>query len=809
MAKNHFPTWPVLTIIVGVFLLIITLPQTARRWAPSFLQSPSFHFGLELVGGTQLQFRISEKEMQEQITAIKADIATLKAQGAGSDKVITLQNQLQSVEAQKDNIMEAIRGVLERRINALGVSEATITPSYVGNEKHLLVECPGVIDTQQCIDTVGKTIQLEFKEEFTEPTKEYEQEIRDRVAAVRAELKDSDKTLTQLGQDLNSDIGVSYEASRRYFMDQLPKGLEGVWNKTPASGVLQYDATINVSSQDSAGQPTTTDIPGIFLVQVLQARTQTGRLVNEASTAFDILSQQDKTLTHSTWTDRTLRSDDVPEAISTALKGMQPGDLRSVNLNDNSAAVLFLRKYVSGQAEMAASHILIAYKGASSADAGVIRNKEEALSLANEVKAKIDNGANFETLARQYSDGPSGKTGGSLGTFGIGTMVPAFEQVATSLSVGQISDPVETQFGYHVIRSDKVPTLTSDTASYESLTVSGDGASDRATEIIGKLQRGEVASTEDTIMLQTMFFSLLPTGWKDTLLDGKHFRTASVTLDQTTNIPIVQITFDTEGAKLFQELTKNNIGKRLAIFVGGQLVSAPTVQAEISGGTAVITGSQNFEEASALAQDLNTGAIPAPIHLAGQRTVEATLGAEALQTSLFAALVGTLVLMLFMIVIYRLLGVLADIALLAYAMIFLAFLKLPLFLFSSNYIVLTLAGIAGIILSIGMAVDANVLIFERIKEELRKGKTLKTAAETGFIRAWPSIRDGNFSTFITCAILFTMGSSIVRGFAITLSMGVLISMFSAIVITRWLVRRIADTPLAQKTVLFASIKKAS
>ena len=226
------------------------------------------------------------------------------------------------------------------------------------------------------------------------------------------------------------------------------------------------------------------------------------------------------------------------------------------------------------------------------------------------------------------------------------------------------------------------------------------------------------------------------------------------------------------------------------------------MQSEIIGGTAVITGSGNFDEAKLLAQDLNTGAIPAPIHLSGQRTVEATLGSQSLQTSVVAGVIGMLIVMLYMLVVYRFLGVLASAALLIYATIFLALLKLPLFLLSNQYIVLTLAGAAGMILSIGMAVDTNVLVFERVKEELRKGKQLKTAVEIGFEKAWPSIRDSNISTIITCVLLFMIGTSIVRGFAVTLGLGVLISMFTGMVITRWMARTIANLPLAQKTHLF-------
>lgn len=801
MARNRSLTWPIVSVLVAAYVALLALPQEARQFGPGIIANPSLHFGLDLAGGTQLDFRISEKEIEDQISSLEKEIAELEARGAGSDKVILLQNQLLSVQEQNENLVEAIRTVLERRINALGVSEAVITPSYIGDEKHLLVECPGVVDTQDCIDTVGKTIQLEFKEEFTEPTEEYEAEVRSRVAEIKQSLKDPEVTLDKVGQDLTSDIGVSYNKERRMFRDQLPKGMENVWTKTTKSGILQYDAAIEVEATDSAGQPTTTEVPGVFLVEVLRDRTQTGRTVNEASKAFELLEKDDRSANHYSWTDRVLGESTDANIVKT-LGSMQPGELKTVELEDGSAGILFLRKFVPGQTELEASHILVSYKGASSADESVTRTKDEALAVATEIKAKLDAGENFETLAKQLSDGPSGKQGGSLGTFGLGTMVPVFEQVAVSQVKGQISEPTETQFGYHIIRTDSVPALQSNRASYEVLTISGEDAANKATELMGKMQRGEVESIEGMVFLRAIFFSLVPTGWKDTLLDGKHFRSATVTLDPTTNIPIVQIAFDDEGGKIFAKLTKENVGKRLAIFVGGQLVSAPTVQTEITGGTAVITGSQNFEEARRLAQDLNTGAIPAPIHLSGQRTVEATLGAQALETSLQAALIGIVVLMGYMVLVYRLLGVIASVALSAYAAIFFALLKLPLFLFSSNHIVLTLAGMAGIILSIGMAVDANVLIFERMKEELRKGKMLKTAAETGFNRAWPSIRDGNVSTFITCSILFAIGTSIVKGFAVTLGMGVLISMFSAIVITRFLIAQIAKTPLGQKAVLF-------
>jgi preprotein translocase subunit SecD len=328
------------------------------------------------------------------------------------------------------------------------------------------------------------------------------------------------------------------------------------------------------------------------------------------------------------------------------------------------------------------------------------------------------------------------------------------------------------------------------------------GDTSAAQAAIDQVEKSQVMKDDEQIVVRSLFFSMEPTGWKDTALNGQRFRSAAVTADPVTNIPVVQIQFDEEGGKMFQELTKRNVGKRIAIFVGGDLVSAPTVQGEIAGGTAVITGSRTFEEAQALATDLNTGAIPAPIYLSGQTTIEATLGASALQQSIFAAAVGLVILCLFLIVIYRVLGIVAGLALLLYVVFLIAATKLPILLISRQHIVLTLAGIAGMILSMGMAVDANVLAFERIKEELKKGKMFRTAVDTGFRKAWPSVRDGNMSTLITCAILFTIGTSIIRGFAITLAIGIGISLFTAIVVSRFFARKVAETPLAHRPELF-------
>lgn len=800
MALQRSYTWPLLSVIVALLISLLALPQSWRQWLPQFLVSPRIHLGLDLAGGTQLDFRISEDEIDKQISALEEEIARLESAEASPDRLGLLRMQLFAAQEQKRNLIEAIRTVLERRINALGVSEATITPSYIGNERHLLVECPGVIDTAQCIKTVGKTIQLEFKEEFTEQTDEFRKGIEARVAAVQERLRRGE-TLTVIGEDLGDELGIAYRDRIGFFRDTLPKGLEPLWKASPDSPIRPLEGSVKTMRTKEDGTLEEQDVPGIFLTEVVYPRTQTGRTINEAPLAFNTLQKEDGNVRHSDHANALLDGK-LPSEIESTLRAMTPGNLRVVSSPDGSARILFLRSFTPGREVMDASHILVSYKGASAADTSVIRTKEEARTKATKLRSELLNGANFAALARKESDGPSAKEGGSLGTFGRGEMVPAFEEAVFALTEGSVSPLVETQFGYHIIRMDRAPRSIADSANFNELAVSGPDALTRANIILSRMQRGDIKTMDDFLVIRSLFFSLLPTGWKDTKLDGKHFRAASVTTDSITNIPVVQIMFDDEGGRIFHELTKRNVGKRIAIFVGGELVSAPTVQSEIPSGTAIITGSRSFEEARTLAQDLNTGAIPAPIHLSGQRTVEATLGSQALAQTVKAAFIGLILLMLYIAITYRLPGITANIALLSYAIFFIALLKLPLFFFSKNYIVMTTAGMAGTILSIGMAVDGNILIFERMKEELRKGKLLKTAIEVGFDRAWPSIRDANLSTLLTSAILFFIGTSIVRGFAITLSLGIITSMFILIIVSRLLLRKIAQTKLAEYPRLF-------
>ncbi|MBU1178585.1 protein translocase subunit SecD, partial [Patescibacteria group bacterium] len=288
-------------------------------------------------------------------------------------------------------------------------------------------------------------------------------------------------------------------------------------------------------------------------------------------------------------------------------------------------------------------------------------------------------------------------------------------------------------------------------------------------------------------------------GFKMTKLTGQHLNKSQLQFDQQTNQPIISLEFNDEGKRLFAEITERNVGKPIAIFLDGAVISAPTVNEPIRDGSAVITGQFTLDEAKELAMRLNAGALPVPIELLSQNTVGATLGKSSVEKSFLAGLIGLVLVSLFMIIYYRLPGVLAVLALGFYALLVLALFKLiP--------VTLTLAGIAGFILSIGMAVDANVLIFERVKEELRLGKTVKSAIDSGVKHAWVSIRDSNVSTIITCVILAWFGVGIIKGFAITLGLGILVSMFSAIVVTRMLLYLVLGKKVGQKMWLLG-IKK--
>ncbi|HEX5415145.1 MAG TPA: protein translocase subunit SecD [Chloroflexota bacterium] len=283
-----------------------------------------------------------------------------------------------------------------------------------------------------------------------------------------------------------------------------------------------------------------------------------------------------------------------------------------------------------------------------------------------------------------------------------------------------------------------------------------------------------------------------------TVMTGKDLKSAEVGFDQYGR-PQINFTLTSDGAKKFSTYTTANVGKYLVIALDKKVIEAPVIQQPITDGQGVINGQFTLQDAQDLVVQLRYGSLPIPLKVVDSQEVGPTLGSQAVQQSIIAGIIGLGIVLAFMVLNYRLPGLLADLALLIYAAVTFA-------LFRMIPVTLTLAGIAGFILSIGMAVDANILIFERMKEELRAGRSLHAAIEAGFERAWPSIRDSNFSTLITCTILYwfgaNFGASIIQGFALTLAIGVVVSLFTAILVSRTFLALVVDNLGVRRLSLF-------
>jgi len=570
--------------------------------------------------------------------------------------------------------VEGVRDVIERRVNAFGVSEPVVQTTKVGSDYRIIVELPGVTDVKKAIQMIGETPILEFKEENTEPARQLTVEEKKQLNDYNIEAK---KKAEKAIKELKSGKDFA-EVARTYSEDDVSKNNGGY---------------LNYISQNS-----------------------------QYFTLFDTVSK------------------------------MQSGEVSAKPFESTEGYDILKRGAErDGAQEVSAKHILICYLGAKNCDSPEY-TKEKAKVKADELY-KQASAANFPDLAKLNStDLGSKESGGDLGYFQKGMMTKSFEDAVFAAKVGQIIGPIETEFGYHIIYK----TDERISKEYEVWRI-----------VVKTKTEADILPPQDQ--------------WKSTGLSGKQLEKSEVTNNPQTGSVEVSLQFDSEGKDLFKAITTRNVNKPVAIFLDGEPISVPNVREPILDGRAVISGAFSIQEAKTLSQRLNAGALPVPVELISQQNVGATLGADSLNKSLFAGLVGILIVMVFMVVYYRLPGLLAAFALVLYGALTLAVTKLI-------GATLTLSGIAGFIMSLGMAVDANVLIFERMKEELRLGKSLKAATEEGFLRAWPSIRDSNLSTLITCVMLIWFGTSFVQGFAITLSIGVLMSMFTAITITRTMVR---------------------
>ncbi len=608
-----------------------------------------FVLGLDLEGGTRLEY--------------EADLS-------GVD------------QAGRREALNGVRDVIERRVNALGVSEPLIQTIQAGSAWRVIVELAGVKDISQAIKLIGETPILEFKELNSETARELTTEEQQRITTQNREAATRAESLLAEAKKPGADFSALAVQSDLASVSST-KGDLGFLSTKP-----EY-ADIAKELHDTA-------VGSVYPQVIERAQSYVVAKVEEAKE--------------------------------------------------------------TGKTEVKAHHLLLSYKDAPIPGLSTL-TKEEAQAKIQELKQRITP-ANFVELAKQNSQEPgASETGGDLGWIGPGDIFSELEGAIFSQASGTVSEVLESPVGFHLVWKE--------------------GEREQK-DVHARIIELKKLVKEDIVPPQTQ--------WKNTQLTGKQLESARLEFDQQTRGAQVALQFDDEGSRLFAELTKKNIGKPVAIFLDGQSISEPVVQNEIIGGRAVISGSYNINEAKLLARRLQAGALPVPVKLIAQQTVGPTLGADSLTRSLHAGLAGFILVALFMIALYRIPGVVSIIALVLYA-------ALSAALFKLIPITLTLAGIAGFILSMGIAVDANVLIFERLKEEWRTGKGMLEAFEEAFRRAWPSIRDGHVTVLISSAVLYGFSSSAIRGFALTLAVGTLISLFTAIVSTRTILRVLAHTPL--------------
>ena len=611
--------------------------EAKTGWAAPTMADEPFRLGLDLQGGTHLIYEADMSQIPEE------------------DRLEAL---------------EGVRDVIERRVNAFGVSEPVVQTTTTGGTYRVIIELAGVLDVTEAISLIGETPVLEFKESGEELSGEpTEEQLAELEAINETERAAADAVLARAlaGEsfdDLVAEISIE-------------SGIE------ESKGILE-----NISGNSARSE--------FFIV------------INE--------------------------------------KGLYPGQIYSSTLETSEGVNIF--KYLSEgeRAQMELSHILICYEGAYGCQSD-LPEIDASIQINNVLEQAT--AENFADLAKEYSTGPSGPDGGYLGWGDPEQYVTAFALASAGLEVGEISSVVQTEFGYHLIYKHD--------------------------------QKTEPAYTVQRILMEvTDIYDIAPElldPWVNTELSGKHLERAVVEFDMNTNAPYVSLTFNAEGGDLFAALTEEHIGEPIAIFLDGEPISTPVVQQAIYGGRAVITGDFSVEESKLLAQRLNAGALPVPVELLSQQTVGPTLGAVSLEKSINAALFGFLIVALYMIAAYRLPGLVAVVALLLFAFMNLAAYRL-------FGVTITLAGIAGFVLSLGIAVDANVLIIERLKEEFASGRDFRSAVDEAFARAWTAIRDGNITTLIAAGVLYWFSSSFIRGFALTLSIGVILSMFTAITVTR-------------------------
>ena len=836
--------------VAGIALLAGTIAAPPQYFAKVLGEDHAFvqkleelkvTLGLDLAGGTELDYKI--------------DLSDAIAQNDDDDP----QN-----DVNLQQIAESVRDSLEMRVNPAGVGEVIVKRSQVEGEEHVLVQLPPSSNVAKAKQDAEKDNKLEFFEEDPALEVQIKAQIEEELTKVKSDNW-KDKVAELTAQDK-----VSHEVFDFRYKDGI--------NDTALADKL-FAAN-----------------EGDVLTEVVETRTEMQyKMTPEGEMKIDSFPKQVLALAKVTRKREQEREKPIPEkAHARHILFGYPGAMRSLSLGDHATvdeALTESQKIVDNPEsipeEEREAKVEEAQKLIDEIEAFPYKTKEDAKAQAEAMLTRLQEEGtdNFTDLAKEHStEGSAKEKGGDLGYFEPGKMVMPFSNAVFNFAK-KTGDYEEQASGIENQESSEELVETQDLASESAEDVETEKTeeepftpqlglvpeiieTDFGYHVIEVLDYNETETkteVEPQVSYELIGWDKNELRWVPTELGGTHLENAMVGYDQVGQ-PLINLLFNADGGDLFAELTGKVAAKngqcdggscRLGIKVGGNWITTPTVREKIFGRQSQITGSFTYPQAKQLAADLNLGAIDAPVILSGQTTIKPELGADQLDKSLKAAAYGFAATLLFMILMYRMAGVIAGVALIIYTALFIALLKLPnipadlyayfvkawwgaaaalvftgitslyfkdkisktivwlsFFILGATTIililgklggtiVLTLAGMAGIALSIGLAVDGNILIFERMKEEYATRKNLPQAVDLGFERAWTAIRDSNLTTLLTCLILFSMGSSIVKGFAITLIVGTILSMFTVITISRNLLRFVLLFDCLNKPWLFA------
>lgn len=726
----------------------------------NYLLENNIKYGLDLAGGSQLDFVIDLSQYHQRIAEEKK-----RAEEEGRD--------WDGEGISEEQVVQGVKETLRKRIDPDNSRELNIVTAEYGGEKHILIDLTADLDNEETREALSKVIDLVFKEPKTTPDdaeKEATIAAANKAASEVTPETDFETYAEELTEKGASGYRVSGNNEVQMFADQLaPTIKERIWDAEPGIIPEAIPTPGRYGFDQASGQLIETEAYSLFRVK---GKEVVSRTKTEKGEDFDTV------------------------ALEVSQRGIE-----EVPVLD----------------------------AASGGDVTIEGDPEAEISAPESAEPKTEQivkTLSIDSLSEEIKN-----------------------DILTNVEPNKVSEVYEVDGGYAIY---KLLNATEDdpTAKVKEIYATDRAQVEAAYE---RVKETETTADEEQITYDEIIFEVQPEPWQEVGLDGRHFRTAKISQDQL-GTPVVSVEFNNEGAQKFEEITERLVGKPMAIFVGGELISAPTINEKISGGAAQISfGSATFYEAKKqaveLARNLNAGAIPAPITLNGELKVAAALGADALEISVKAGLIGLVLLALWMIFAYRLLGAFAVASLTTYGILILFAINIQtahwvvavtvaFFAATSLYvslqslekesaislllsllfgvitlslffvpIVLTLAGVAGLILSIGMAVDANILIFERMREELKAGKNYSTAVAIGFERAWTSIRDANLTTLIVCLILYFLGTEVISKFALMLGIGVILSMFTSITITKTLLKALIGSKVTKKKSLLVPLKK--